>query len=369
MNATDHVVVFDEDRDRASRIAGLLAPIQDGVNSRSVRTFHDLPGAFELAPGIQELRSGLPKLAIVVESQGSRSVFSGVRELARQQGIATLLIVQPWDDPALLADRVRGWDSWIAIEAIERELAARVIETLERAQRSNQNRFPAVDPRFLALVVHDLRTPLNVIGLTIRAITQTIPDRSADLDEDLLFLTENAAQIEKMLAQLGDYSRLNEGETRVSAAEFDPRRFLEDFVEVSQMKQKGTVSPVRLELTETMPVEVSLDQNLAVLALQHALANAINASGKSPIRLRSSGSTDRWILEVIVDKPPPKIVVSNDLRPDLFERLVGSAAERRGLDLAIVARVSELLGGKARLAVEPDQRSIIVLDWPQRFAD
>ncbi len=70
---------------------------------------------------------------------------------------------------------------------------------------------------------------------------------------------------------------------------------------------------------------------------------------------------------MIVDKPPPTTVSSMDIRPDKFERLAGSAAERRGLDLAIAARVSELFGGSARLEVEPGRRSTIVLDWPQRI--
>ena len=43
------------------------------------------------------------------------------------------------------------------------------------------------------------------------------------------------------------------------------------------------------------------------------------------------------------------------------------AAERRGLDLAIAARVTELFGGTARLEVEPGQRSALILEWPERL--
>ena len=55
-------------------------------------------------------------------------------------------------------------------------------------------------------------------------------------------------------------------------------------------------------------------------------------------------------------------------RPDQFERLAGSAAERRGLDLAIASRISELFGGSARLVAEPERRTAVVLDWPSRLA-
>jgi signal transduction histidine kinase len=368
----DHVLVFAEDRDRASALARVLEESSAIGDSKTILTFHDLKGDLVHSAGLQELRSGLPALAIVVETDRSKVAFPGVAELARQKGVASLLVVDGAGDPASLTSRARGYDDWVELDAIDRELPARVAVLLDgldrRARGEGEGRFSMIDPRFLALVVHDLRTPLNVIGLTIRAITQTVPDRSAELDEDLTFLKENAGQIEKMLSQLGDYCRLIEGESQISAAEFDPRRFLADFLEVHRSRPGVDAPPVKLELAESGPVEVSLDQNRVKLAIQHCLANALNAAGKSPVKIRSSGDGDRWIVEFIVDKPPPQTVVSRTLRPDVFERLAGSAAERRGLDLALAAHVSKLFGGTARLDVEPDRRSTIVLDWPRRLA-
>ncbi len=368
MTASDHVVIFDEDHDRASLIAGLLERSQPWNGPKTILTFHDLRGDWEPAAGIQELRSGLPVLAIVVEADPARSAFPGLQELARQEGVATLLVVDGTLDPASLASKARGFDGWIALAALDHELPARVAEVLDRTDAKSRNgrSAPALDSRFLALVVHDLRTPLNVIGLTIRAITQTIPNRSVELDEDLTFIKDNAAQIEKMLSQLGDYCRLIDRESPLMSSEFDPRRFLSDFVEVHRSRPGADLQPLKLELTETSPVEVTLDQNRVKLALQNALANTLNAAGKTPVRLRSSANDGRWIIELIVDKPPPQTVVSRTLRPEQFERISGSAAERRGLDLALAAHVSESFGGTARLEVEPEQRSSVVLEWPVR---
>ncbi len=58
---------------------------------------------------------------------------------------------------------------------------------------------------------------------------------------------------------------------------------------------------------------------------------------------------------------------STELRPHLFERLCGTAAERRGMDLAIAARVSELFGGTARLEAVEQKGTTILLDWPVRL--
>jgi signal transduction histidine kinase len=367
--------VFDENRDRASLIVRILEQSPPWADSRTVRVFHDLDGDLALASASQPLRKELPGLAIVVEADASKPSFPGLVELNRQLGVPTLLVIDPSGDPTALAARVRMANGWMALEAVERELCGRVASVLDGHKSTTQHvgQFPATDPRFLALVIHDLRTPLNVITLTIRAITLTMPERSAELDEDLTFLKENAGQLEKMLKLLGDYCRLVEGESEVSGMEFDPRRFLSDFLEKDRSKLGADALPIRLELADSSPMEVSLDQKFVEMALHNALANALNAARETreskelPVKLRSSGRGDRWILELIVDKPPAPNVVSTPLSPDLIERLSGSHPERRGLDLAVVAHISKLFGGTARLAVEPDRRSTIILDWPQRL--
>ncbi len=348
------MMIFDEQGPTAAKIVACL-----GENGSSA-------SKYEKAQDFREaLRQERPALALIVVGAGDPA---GPEHDARELGIRTLAVVAPGVDPKAMGERLGGFDDWLAAEAIEGELLVRV----GRLIRGNPGSAPpAIDPHFLALVVHDLRTPLNVIGLTIRAIGQSTPHPTAEFEEDLTFLQENARQIDRMLAQLADYCRLLEGESsahRTPAFEFDPRRFLADFIEDRQSRPGVEITPVRLEVADQSPVEVELDQGRARLALQHAVANAVAAAGDGPVRVRSTGTADRWIIEVIVDRPPPPTVQATDLRPGVFERLTGVAAERRGLDLAIAARVTELFGGSARLDVDPGRRTTIVLDWPTRPA-
>jgi signal transduction histidine kinase len=361
--ATEQVLLFDADPGRAASIIALLEQAVLSGAGGSIRAFADLNSHHGTSSGAREIQGGRTALIVVVED----AAFAGLADVARQAGVPSLLVVDKLGDAREVVGRVKAYDEWVAFDALDRELPGRVAGLLGRLDKG-PTPLPAIDPRFLALVIHDLRTPLNVIGLTIRAIAQTVPQRTAELDEDLTFLTDNARQIEKMLAQLGDYCRLIEAESQLSAVEFDPRRFLADFLEDRRGRPGSEPTTVRLEVLDDGPGEVALDPQRVRLALQHALANAINAAGDAPVRVRSGGEGGRWVVEMVVDKPPPATVASIALKPDRFERLAGSAAERRGLDLAIAARVSEMFGGSARLDVEPGRRSTVVLDWPRRLA-
>ena len=84
------------------------------------------------------------------------------------------------------------------------------------------------------------------------------------------------------------------------------------------------------------------------------------------MRVVLKGESDGWITEIAVDLPPPPSVQPVVLHPMAFERFCGCEAERRGLDLAIAAKVSELFGGTARLDVREGRGTSIVLDWPTR---
>lgn len=233
-----------------------------------------------------------------------------------------------------------------------------------------------LNSHFLAVVVHDLRTPLNVIGLTLRLIDQAIPSRSSEVDEDLRVVRENVGQIELMLSHLSDYCRLIEESTAVRPSPFDLRRLAAELVE-DPLARPGSQAPqrsVRLEVAADCPAEVELDPTWARVAMRHALGNALAAAEGAPVRVSlnagagAGGGAQRVIVEVAVEKPPPHFVQSLALDARECERLAGSPHERRGLDLAIVARVSEMFGGRARLEVTEGQRSAIVLDWPVRVA-
>jgi signal transduction histidine kinase len=224
-----------------------------------------------------------------------------------------------------------------------------------------------LNSKFLSLVIHDLRTPLNVIGLTVRLINQAIPKGDPELQEDLSVLQENVAQIERMLTSLTDYCRLLDDSLGVRREACDPRRMLAEVVEERQARDPSERNPVLLDIRAECPPVVELDPFLARLSMRHAIANAAAAADGTQVHVSAGGSPERLVIECGVNRPPPASVHPVRLRPDIYERLFGTVHERRGLDLAIAARVSELFGGSARLDVFEGRGTSVILDWPARL--
>ncbi|GAC1466440.1 MAG: hypothetical protein NVSMB9_07000 [Isosphaeraceae bacterium] len=317
-------------------------------------------------------------LIILPDPSKFRSLTELLRE-ANEREIPTLAVLTDCADPTTMSDALVDVTDWMTASTLRSQLSLRVARLLKRAGQSrscaqslgkgpgNAGSQFSMDSDFFALVVHDLRTPLNVIGLSLRMISQALPPNDPNLEEDLRFLEENFKQIERMLLQLSEYYRLFETASQTNSVEFNPSRLVEELLEARVAKAGAKTVPVVVEEDSTCPTEVSLDPLKAQMAIHYALANATAAANGNPIRLRMRGGPDRWVIEVSNDQPAPSSVKSVSLKPGSFERLCGCAAERRGMDLAIAAKVSEAFGGTANLEVIDRKGTVIVLDWPARL--
>lgn len=362
MQPKSQLIILDGDE-------SLMYPLAERLEKEGFRVGRvDGPDAFaRLLP--QE------RPAMVVRSAGPNrwngSPSDLVSKVGSRDGVPVLDIIEDGADPGQLFDRHGDADDWVFRSRVEVELPARLGRLLHRGQRKDGHAedrpTDPIDSQFLALVVHDLRTPLNVVGLSLRMIDQAVPRNDPDLLEDLRFVEENFKQIERMLSQLSDYCRLYEVGSPLTMTEFSPARLIEELVEDRAMRAGVGSPPLRLRIEDSCPAEASLDPGRARLAIQHVLANALASTQDAPVEITMRGGPDRLITEVRIDSPPPSSVKSVALRPDAFERICGVAAERRGLDLAIAARVSEMFGGTARLDAVEHRDTTVVLDWPARL--
>lgn len=212
------------------------------------------------------------------------------------------------------------------------------------------------------VVVHDLRTPLNVIQLAIRMLEDSPAIRDTETAEDLHMIRANAQELEHMLIHLIDFSRLPELPSELVLDTFDPRRLLEEVLEEYRSRH-----PRVIELdAANAPSQVTLDHSRTQMAFKKVLANVAGAAMGTSVHVRLGGEPDRCVASFRVGVPPRDSVWTHEVDPDHFERIIGTPAERRGLDLSIAAKISKLFGGMLRLEAVPGQGTTAVLDWPSR---
>jgi signal transduction histidine kinase len=345
-----------------------------GIKSALESRGYDVVVLGSWGEAVERLQRGRPDLLLVAAASDGRLAGADVHAVARELGIPVLGLVDSGNEQGPGIAFSDDADDWFVRNGSSEELAARVGRLVRR--RLAPARAPVASPagpidvRFSSLVVHDLRSPLNVIGLSLRMIEQVLPMDDPDVAEDMRFIDENFRQLERMLSEIGDYARLFEPGLRLTPSPFDPRRLVGELLENRELQGGGPRGPVLLSVETSAPTEVTLDQQRARMAIEYVLANATAAAGEDPIRLTlGAGSLpQRWLIEVAVDRPPPSSVHPMELDPRSFERLCGTGAERRGIDLAIAARVSELFGGTGRLEVVDAHGTTVILDWPTEIA-
>ena len=145
-------------------------------------------------------------------------------------GVAAVLVVGTDDAPGPTTQdvevfRMLASQATLALENVRRfEEQREVIERLADLDRMKND--------FLSTVSHELRTPLTVItgmGRTLEHQWETIGD---DIRTDFLArLNANAATLDRVIAQLLDFSKLEAGQLRPDTAEIDLSHLLPTVVE------------------------------------------------------------------------------------------------------------------------------------------
>ena len=337
------------------------SPYKEALEGLGFAPYSVDPSILQNVVWLGEAMKRSPPRAVLVASSGSKSLaieeFAPLRATAGRQGVPILGIVDPSSVPL---EYLARFDDWVS-EANLAELPTRIECCQEKLSLGGSVQ---VGTRLLMLVIHDLRNPLNVIYLTQRVMEQSIARRDFDLGEDMVYLRQNAAQMDRILAMLGDYCDLIEPSVTSPSYEVDPRRFVEEVLDDKVWQGPSRLSERRVEVDPSCPASVRLDLSGAKLALLHALDNAASAGGEVPLIIKLWGDAQTWSISIQVDRPPPRTLKSFEVEPRNFVRFRGIAGERNGFDLALAARILKMSGGKIEFEVVPEKRTAITLTWP-----
>ncbi|HEY9723435.1 MAG TPA: ATP-binding protein [Oscillatoriaceae cyanobacterium] len=275
-----------------------------------------------------------------------------VSVLRFQNALFGLLVLTPDGDP--------GWLPLLAdLIMVALRNAAHYREVLQRALALSQANEHLQDldrmkDQFLATISHELRTPLNVIS-GFGAILQDEEESGPMTEQQRRYLgkmLEGAAQLNHLVCDLLEYSRIQAGKLTIEPEPIDLVPLLQDVADTFGPLAAGSGHTLVLRV-DGADGHVHGDAARVRQVVANLLTNAIKFTlpgGTIEIEIRVAGE------ELVVSVEDDGMGIREDQLPRLFQRFsqMDSGYTRRfggaGLGLAIARNLVEAHGG--RIAVD-----------------
>ncbi|MEH2068531.1 MAG: ATP-binding protein [Nostoc sp.] len=220
------------------------------------------------------------------------------------------------------------------------------LEQAARAQAESANR---TKDEFVAMVSHDLRSPLNAILGWVRLL-RTRKFDEASLAKALETIERNARSQEKLLEDLLNISRILQGKLQLELSQVNLDVIIGAAIETAY--PLANAKNIRLEsIADRSIPPISGDINRLLQVLGNLLSNAIkftSSGGRVEVRLFHTGSHTQ------ITVSDTGIGISPEFLPYVFERYYqGHSTHKQGglgLGLAIARHLVELHGGCIEVA-------------------
>ena len=232
---------------------------------------------------------------------------------------------------------------------LEQELAAARKALLEcQAARANAERVSALKDEFLAIVSHELRSPLGAILGWAHMLRRRGGEEEFNRGLDVI---EQSVQLQaKLIEDLLDMSRMTAGQIRLDLQLLEPRAFIDAAVEI--VRPAAEEKRIRIDKVLDLSVgPLSGDASRLQQVMVNLLANAVKFTPEDGHIRISLQRVDRWAEIRVTDTG---VGIRPDFLPHVFDRFrqahpaAASRAGGLGLGLAIARHLVELHGGDIR---------------------
>lgn len=244
-----------------------------------------------------------------------------------------------------------------------------LIQAREEAEQANKAK-----TSFLARMSHDIRTPMNGI-LGMARIAREHVDDPATVSDCLDKISNAGKQLERLINEVLDLSRLESGKTELIPEPFHLGRELEKLYDLL----KGQASD---HLVQFEPVRCTLPHNEVIASLLH-LRRILENLLSNAIRYNRPGGT----VELTAEELPLAISrslyrftirdtgigMSPEFLEHVFEPFIRTEEAERmssqgsGLGLAITHDLVTLMGGTISVESEPDRGTCFTIELPMEL--
>ena len=252
--------------------------------------------------------------------------------------------------------------------ALAEELGYRAAMAIDNARlyRATQD---AVRDRqdILAMVSHDLRSPLNTVAMAAASLLEGRSDLCPPDRHIVELVGRSAKRMERMTNDLLDVASIEAGHLAIDARPVAVTTIVGESLEV--MAASAAARPVELVVGAVEPLLlVRCDRDRVQQVLSNLLSNAIKFTpAGGTIKLSVEGS-EAFVRFAVIDSGPG---IADSLVPHLFERYRqanDTAAKGRGLGLFIAKGIVIAHGGSVEVDTAPGRGTTISFRLPRVVA-
>jgi signal transduction histidine kinase len=236
------------------------------------------------------------------------------------------------------------------------ERHARAEEALRRRDRL------AAMGELASTVAHEVRNPLNAVGMTAQRLRRefleggaaTVEERR-ELEELLGVMATETQRIDRIVQQFLDYAR----PPKLATERTDLSTLVRDLAERTRplAEARGLV----LEVEAAEPVEASVDPGQLRQALDNLLRNAIDAT---PDGGRVVLSLARGKDDVTLEVRDTGRGIEPDHLPRIFDLYFTTKADGTGVGLAVTQQIVTAHGGRIDVESEPGRGTSMIVRLP-----
>jgi len=265
-------------------------------------------------------------------------------------------------DQEIATESGRRWIAWkevtvrdetgrlVEVQRVGRDVTARV--SAERALATAREKAEAASrakSRFLAVVSHEVRTPLNgVLGMAELLLETTL---SAEQQTYARAMKSSGKALLALIEEILDFSKIEAGRLDLEAIPFDLSALVTDVVELLAPRAQAKGIEIAADLDDHVPDRVIGDAARLRQVLLNLAGNAVKFTESGGVSLIVERDGER--MRFVVRDTGPGIDAEAQARIfNEFEQADGTLSRRHdgtGLGLAIASRLVERMGGEIGL--------------------
>ncbi len=237
--------------------------------------------------------------------------------------------------------------------------------TRARSEAEASNRAKS---EFLANMSHEIRTPLNGILGMLQLLTRSHLDED---QKDCVFTAiRSSRRLTQLLNDILDLSRIEAGKFRLEPVVFrfsDLRDSVRDLFAIPA-RAKGL--ELTFDIDDAIPSHVIGDEGRLRQILFNLVGNAVKFTARGRVRIRARRRDREGSLAVMFSISDTGVGIPAERLKDIFEpftQVDGSTVRNHGgvgLGLAIVRRLTDMLGGEISVDSEPNSGTTIEVTIP-----